>query len=73
MCIFFRRIGSRVLIPPEFIGQNQALVVLLERYACREIDLEEYQICVAIDVAEQTCSYVKVRIFTVLMEYVHRI
>ncbi|KJR44117.1 hypothetical protein UF75_5502 [Desulfosporosinus sp. I2] len=27
----------------------------------------------AIDVAEQTCSYVKVRIFTVLMEYVHRI
>ncbi|MDA8227663.1 MAG: SHOCT domain-containing protein [Desulfitobacterium hafniense] len=38
----FRRIGSRVHTRG-FIGQDQALNVLNERYACGEIELEEYQ------------------------------
>lgn len=38
----FRRIGSRVLIR-RIIEPDQALDVLLGRYACGEIDLREYQ------------------------------
>ena len=38
----FRQIGSRVLIR-RIIEQDQALDVLLGRYACGEIDLKEYQ------------------------------
>ncbi|GAB6151470.1 hypothetical protein JCM17380_02200 [Desulfosporosinus burensis] len=38
----FRRIASRILIR-RIIQQDQALDVLLGRYACGEIDLREYQ------------------------------
>lgn len=38
----FRRIGSRIPIRG-FIGQDEALNILQERYARGEIDLEEYQ------------------------------
>ncbi|AFM42808.1 putative membrane protein (DUF2078) [Desulfosporosinus acidiphilus SJ4] len=43
LCVcLFRRKGSGVLIRG-FIGQDQALDVLNERYARSEIDSEEYQ------------------------------